>query len=131
RDYQEVTSYTITDELPVDPTAAGNAPYFIARLAGDREADSRQFSSAELWVQYLYWFLNHVNKGSTVLIDEPEAFIADYGHRALADELARYAIARDLQIVVATHSPSILSRFPLRHIRMCCRLDGLIRVEPP
>ncbi|NIL59968.1 ATP-binding protein [Salinispora arenicola] len=66
------------------------------------------------------------------MLDEPESFLALRGHRPFMDEVARRALERKLQLVVATHSPQVLSRFPISNIRMCMRgSSGRIRVVEP
>ncbi len=90
-------------------------------------------SHGELWVHYvLTWFLhNEAAKEDLVLLDEPEAFLAARAQRPFIDEVARQAFIKRVQLVVATHAPEILTRFPLNNIRMCIPDNGGIRVITP
>ena len=105
---------------------------FITAESGAKVLDNTTMSQGELWVYYMHWFLrNEVDTGGLALIDEPEAFIAARGRRPFIDHIARQALSRRLQLVVGTHSPEILSRFPLANIRMCIPGDNGIRVISP
>nr|BFE64989.1 hypothetical protein GCM10020063_095150 [Dactylosporangium thailandense] len=130
RSYDRVTVYTFPTESADDLGHDYPIPLVFAEHGG-KVIDSSKMSTGELWVHYLLWFLREAEEGTFVLIDEPEAFIASRGHRALADEIARYCLRKDLQLLVATHSPDILSRFPLSHVRMCIRSSEKIEIVRP
>ncbi|MER7269225.1 hypothetical protein ABT344_13070 [Micromonospora carbonacea] len=106
-------------------------PYVTARVA-EREFDSTSFSLGELWVYQVLWEQGRMNPGCMFMLDEPESFLALRGHRPFVDEVARRALKDQLQLVVATHSPQVFSRFPLTNVRMCVRGSrGKIRVVEP
>ncbi|MFF5074641.1 ATP-dependent endonuclease [Micromonospora olivasterospora] len=128
RQYDRVTVYRVSTDV-LDGWDYPIPVAFAER--GQRTLNSSKMSAGELWVHYLFWFLRTVNEGSLVLIDEPEAFISPRGQRALVDEIARYCLARKLQLVVATHSSEILSRIPLGNIRMCVSSVDKVRVVTP
>ncbi len=94
--------------------------------------DSTKLSLGEFWVHQVFWELDQLAPGSLFLLDEPESFLSVRGHRPFIDEVARRCLERDLQLVVATHSPELLSRFAMQDIRMCMRgSSGKIRVVQP
>ncbi len=106
------------------------APYIIATENG-RTFDSTKMSLGELWTHWIRWEQQRWAR-STFMLDEPEAFLAARGHRPLIDEVARIALAQDQQILVATHSSGVLSRFPVANMRMCLRGSaGKIRIVRP
>ncbi|MGD0373180.1 MAG: hypothetical protein ABSB01_01145 [Streptosporangiaceae bacterium] len=106
-------------------------PFFSAVL-GSKTFDNTTMSQGELWVHYVSWFLEHeVSKGELALLDEPEAFLAARGRRPFIDYVAHQALRRDLQVIIGTHSPEVLSRFPLANIRMCIPGGSGIQVLTP
>lgn len=53
-------------------------------------------------------------RGSTILIEQPELHLHPEAQAALADELYGLAVARDLRLVIETHSEHLLLRFQRR-----------------
>jgi hypothetical protein len=129
RTYEKITlrSACIDDGNPDDI----HIP-FITGVLGSRSLDNTAMSQGELWVHYVSWFLeNELNEGGLALIDEPEAFLAARGRRPFIDHVAYHALRRHLQIIVGTHSPEVISRFPLENIRMCIPgKDGISVLKP-
>lgn len=106
-------------------------PFISARL-GSKVLDNYLMSQGELWVHYIGWFLEHEeDKGHLALIDEPESFLSTQGRRAFIDQIAWSALRSNRQVVIGTHSPEILSRFPLASIRMCIPIDSGIQIRAP
>jgi hypothetical protein len=117
-----------------DPESKSGAyvPYITASLGG-QVLESSMMSQGELWTHYvLNWFLeNDVKKGHLALLDEPEAFLAARAQRPFIDEVARQALSKSSQVIIATHSPEVLARFPLDNIRMCIASNEGIRIVKP
>ena len=106
-------------------------PFISARL-GSKTFDNTAMSQGELWVHYINWFLEfEKDKGHLALIDEPETFLAAQGRRPFIDHIARSALKNKRQVVIGTHSPEILSRFPLANVRMCLPGDSGTQVVTP
>jgi AAA domain, putative AbiEii toxin, Type IV TA system len=127
RRYDSVTIRAVpTDEEGV------RAPYIVA-TNGDRFIDTAMMSQGELWVHYiLNWLLRvTVQPGHLVLLDEPEAFLSIRALRPFIDEIARIALSKNLQIIIGTHNPEVLARFPPDHVHMCIRSTEGIRVIKP
>lgn len=106
---------------------------YVKAILNSKDFDSASMSQGELWVHYvLSWLLQgNAREANLVLLDEPEAFLATLAHRPFIDEVARKALLKRLQLVVATHSPDVLARFPLDSIRMCVQVDNRIRIIEP
>jgi len=129
RRFDSVMAYEVNLNSPTEEEYS--IPFFVAK-SGLNEVNGLEFSLGELWVSFLFWFLlRQAKAGSVVLIDEPEAFIAERGHRSLVDEIARIGLQRDLQIILATHSASMLSRFPVQKMRLFSGPAGMVTVTPP
>lgn len=105
-------------------------PYFHG-LYRSREIDISSMSNGELWVHYVNWWLHSIDKGNLTLIDEPETFLAARGRRPLIDQIAQHALRNEMQLMVATHSPEVLARFPIDKIRVCVMGENGIRVITP
>lgn len=106
-------------------------PCLYARL-GSRIFDNTMMSQGELWVHYINWFLEYEkDKGHLALIDEPESFLAAAGRRPFIDRIAQSALRSNRQVAIGTHSPEILSRFPLANIRMFIPSDSGIQIKVP
>lgn len=102
-------------------------PHIIAEAADGRQIDNLMMSLGELWTHWLLGWGFIDSDGYPRLLDEPESFLAQRGHRPLIDEVFRRCLEHDNQLVVATHSPQILSRFPLNNIRLCLSsADGIL-----
>ena len=124
------------DHIQIYSTSAEDvefyAPYVVA-FRGNSRIDSSMMSQGELWVHYvLSWLLDtEANPGDLLLLDEPESFLAPRAQRPFIDEMARQALANESQLIIGTHSPEVLARFPLDNIRMCINSDDGVRVIKP
>lgn len=58
--------------------------------------------------------LNHVPKGSTVILEQPEIHLHPKVQSGLADAITDIAETRDLQVIVESHSEHLLRRFQRR-----------------
>lgn len=125
RRYDSVTIQSVAVEL------SGYMATIYAKL-GSQVLSNLKMSQGELWVHHIKWFLEFdKNKGHLALIDEPESFLAAQGQRAFIDQIARSALRGDRQVVIGTHSPEMLSRFPLANIRICIPSDSGVQMITP
>jgi ABC-type molybdenum transport system ATPase subunit/photorepair protein PhrA len=131
RSYESVTVQTLLSDSEPNDYFEHLAPYVTVSENG-RIIDSTKLSLGELWVHQVFWGQDKLAPGCLFLLDEPESFLAVRGHRPFIDEVARRCLDRKLQLVVATHSPEMLSRFLVQDIRVCSRgPSGKIRVVHP
>ncbi|BCW07360.1 ABC transporter ATP-binding protein [Arthrobacter sp. NtRootA1] len=91
-------------------------PYFRV-VRGSHETGVWTMSASEFWVHYVIWHLRSADENEVVLIDEPETFLAQPGHRAFVDEIARLALETGCQVILATHSEVMIRRLPVEVIR--------------
>jgi len=104
----------------------------ISAMIGMKTFDNTAMSQAELWAYFVHWVLeDQIHRGGLALLDELETSLAPRGQRFFIDHVARIAVRNRLQLIVATHSPEMLSRFPLANIRMCLPEDSGIRIRVP
>lgn len=135
RNYSSATVRTVVLDEILDQNGdrdAWFAPYVVADENG-RHVTSTAMSLGETWVHQAIWEIAQLEPGCLLAVDEPESFLATKGHRPFIDEIARRSLELDLQLVVATHSPEVLARFPIENIRMCIREagDGRVRIIQP
>ncbi|MCO1618778.1 ATP-binding protein [Micromonospora sp. CPM1] len=132
RRYESVLVQTLLLDEGLDDNSWYSQGPFVTAVTEIGETDSTKFSLGELWVHQALWEQRRLQAGCLFMLDEPESFLALRGHRAFVDEVARRALEQKLQLVVATHSPQVLSRFPAANVRMCVRGSaGRIRVLVP
>jgi hypothetical protein len=130
REYKQIWIY------PEDMNEEEDRGVYIPYIKADTDRgtiDVSMMSQGELWVNYvLNWFLDDdIAQEGLALLDEPEAFLAARAQRPFVDQVARQALAKNLQIIVATHSPEVLARFPLENLLMCVAgNDGIHLIKP-
>ncbi|WP_194822071.1 ATP-dependent endonuclease [Micromonospora sp. S-DT3-3-22] len=123
RTYDSIRMQTILLDGSDDGQWFSQGPYVTA-VSDGVVADNTTFSLGELWVYRVLWELERLQPGCLFMMDEPESFLALRGHRPLVDEVARRALGGNLQLLIATHSPQVLSRFPVASVRVCVRGPG-------
>ncbi len=92
---------------------------------------NKTMSYAELWVHHCLGAFRSPCSDDVLLIDEPERGLAARGQGPLVAELARLALANDVQAVLATNSRDILARVPPELIRVLTLTASGIRVVKP
>lgn len=113
-------------ELELD---GGITPYFIVETLGAKYG-TETMGMGEASAHYLVWLLRAI-RDSVVLIEEPETYLSPRSQVNLVDFLAYLSAECGLWIILSTHSPSVLSKIPLDHIRILCRLrDDVALVKP-
>ncbi|MEO7494419.1 MAG: AAA family ATPase [Massilia sp.] len=81
---------------------------FFQVVVNDVSYDSRTMGFGELCGCYLLWRLNRANKGTIILLDEPDSHLSPLSRRALIDAMAILAKERQLWIGFTTHSIELL-----------------------
>lgn len=104
-------------------TSDQHFPYFRIVLQDD-ERGVWTMSASEFWVHYVLWHLATATEEEIVLIDEPETFLAQPGHQAFLDEIARLALERGCQVILATHAESMIRRMPPSVVRLVSSTAG-------
>lgn len=133
RSYKDIWIYSEYMDIGKNPEGPGTYVPYIRANTERGEIDISMMSQGELWVNYvLNWFLDDdIEEDSLALLDEPEAFLAARAQRPFIDQVARQALAKNLQIIIATHSPEVLVRFPLENLLMCVTSNDGVRLIKP
>lgn len=116
-DLEELLSKLLTD-FTIKLSATSNPPYVLERMnSSERVTSTSQLSSGEAQLLTValdaltvaaIWDLDQ-NDGGVLLIDEPDAHIHPDLQVRFADFLTEIAIKYNTQIIVATHSTTLLS----------------------
>ncbi|MEQ4917061.1 AAA family ATPase [Klebsiella quasipneumoniae] len=85
--------------------------------------------SGEFAVSILVHKLIDCNKASLILLDEPEVSLHPAAQRNLMSFLSEQALKKKHQIVISTHSSSIVKDLPKEAIKLFCLNDKLGKVE--
>ncbi|BDT94214.1 hypothetical protein IFM12275_41900 [Nocardia sputorum] len=131
RAYKSVTIYGAPDDIS-EYNNGIFCPYVVAETLEGTLVDSTRMGHGELWFHWLIGThrLNHGDK-SPHLVDEPETYISPRGHRQLMNELIVQSLRNRRQLIIATHSPAMVSSVPTSNIRMCVGRAPNIRVIIP
>jgi len=92
---------------------------FLQAERDSRVVDASTMSSSEFWVHFVIWHVYWAGTNEVVLIDEPETFLAQPGHRAFVDAITRMALESECQVIFATHSETMIRSLPpelVRHV---------------
>lgn len=100
-------------------------PFFVATCDGI-DYDSRSMGLGELIALFVLWYLDQVEPGSFVCIEEPETALSPMSQQRLMTHLASECISKGLWCFVTTHSPAILTHIDREHIRLVSRLQGKV-----
>lgn len=100
RDYSKITVYEI-DSMAEDEVAI---PFFEVRTR-DSIYNSVTMGRGELNLIYIIWFLWYVGRGAVLLIEEPEAHLAQFSQNRLLTAFAAIRDQRNLQLVLSSHYP--------------------------
>lgn len=85
--------------------------------------------SGEFAVSILVHKLIDCNKASLILLDEPEVSLHPAAQRNLMSFLSEQALKKKHQIVISTHSSSIVKDLPKEAIKLFCLNDKLGKVD--
>lgn len=74
--------------------------------------------SGEMSASILVYNVLNAQKNSLILLDEPEVSLHPLAQEKLREFLLEQALAKDLQIIVSTHSPSFVNGLPKEAIKV-------------
>jgi predicted ATPase len=120
KDYSDVRVYELDEFDPI-------RPYFLV-TAGEVQYGSETMGLGEMALFCLYWFLQRCAPRSILLIEEPETFLSHKSQITVLNLLAKYSTTNKVWVVLTTHSPGIVTRIPLRHIRLMFREGASVRI---
>ncbi len=97
---------------------------FCRVIENDHHYDSITMSLGEISLFNIFWKVSQAPKGSLIIIEEPESFIAPSSQAALMDYLVSISVGRKLSLIVASHSPTIVSPLHSNEVSFFARMPG-------
>ncbi len=125
KQYDSVEVFEVADFDDADPI-----PFFRVKCRG-ASYTSLSMGLGELSVHLLLWQLGRAAPLSVVLLEEPETFVAPFSQEALLNVIARASAEKKLWTIFTTHSPSLLNRVPLEHIRLVTSDGSTATIQTP
>lgn len=110
--------------------AHGNMPYYRVSV-GDVDYDSRGMGTGEHFLLYLFGSIKNLEKGSILIVEEPETYISISSQERLLNYLAKQIAEKGITVILTTHSPYILKQIKNENIRMVSRLNNMVNVSTP
>jgi predicted ATPase len=92
--------------------------------------DSRTMSLGEMSVFTIFWALNHAEKGSLVLLEEPETYLSPVSQGALMDYIASVCVQKQITLIFTTHSPQMFARLTSDQVRFAYRTPNGATLAP-
>lgn len=102
-------------------------PYFRFTVDGVTYG-SETMGQGELSLMLVLWVLLSLPSNAIVLLEEPETHVSPRSQQHMMNVLAQAASERGAWVIVTTHSPTVISRVPTKHIRLMTRVDDRIEV---
>ena len=118
KSYTEILMYEIADYAGFE-----RFPYFQATSAGVSYG-SEGMGRGELSLLLTYWTLRDLKKDSILILEEPETHVSPASQESLMNVVAKFSDEMGIWVVVATHSPTIISRVLREHLKLLVRVAG-------
>ncbi|XKK34422.1 AAA family ATPase [Bacillus sp. A17A.1] len=127
-----IVGKTYLSTLSYDMEELGyQVPYFKVSLSDDISYGSEAMGLGELSVHYIMWQLKRLERNSILLLEEPETYLSVKAQIQLLNVLAKYSEEKRMWIILTTHSPSILSRIPPKHVRFVSKTREKVKITTP
>ena len=113
-----------------DMDVSENIPYCKVFMDGV-EYDSRSMGSGEHFLIYLFLCIKNIEKGSILIIEEPETYISIASQLHFIDYLAKQMAEKGITVILTTHSPYILKQIKNDNIRIVNRVRNSVSIMVP
>ncbi|MFF2157252.1 ATP-dependent endonuclease [Paenibacillus chitinolyticus] len=105
-------------------------PYFKVQSSG-KTYGIETMGLGEVAIHYIIWQLYRASKNSIILLEEPEAYLAPKSQEALINIIAKLSQEKGISVILTTHSPEVLKRIPIEHVRLLARVGPSVRIITP
>lgn len=112
KSYSEIMIYEIDNFAGYDVL-----PYFKV-ISNGISYTSELMGLGEYSLFHLYWLINHMEKLSILLIEEPECFIYPRSQQYLMNLLAKISSKKKIWCLLTTHSPQVLKKIHFSNINI-------------
>ena len=117
RDYGKVTVYEVEIE-------GGLVAPFFEVTYGSVKYDATQMGAGEYAALFLWWTLSNAQKGSIILIEEPETFLSVLNQESLLNFLVKIIEKNKHCAIMTSHSGNLLQAMPAGSVRYLSRSGG-------
>jgi predicted ATPase len=125
RSYSQVKIYEVEVE------AGLIAPFFKISY-GDQKYDATQMGTGEYAGLFLWWTLSSSEKGSIILIEEPETFLSNLNQESVLKFLVAIIEKKNLCLIMTSHSGHMLHNMPVDSVQFLQRSGpNSVIVEDP
>lgn len=105
-------------------------PYF--RITSDGLTySSDRMGFGEICLITLFWVLRSLPRDSIFVLEEPETHVSPKSQQAIMDVVARACVEKHVQLIVTTHSPTVIQHFPSANIWRLVRTGAKSTVLTP
>lgn len=118
KEYEKCEIYEITDYEDLE-----RFPYFRVTSQGSTYG-SEGMGRGELALLLTYWTLLDMRRCSILVLEEPETHVSPMSQDRLMNVVAKFCDEKAIWVIAATHSPAIVRRIPVSHIRLLTRGTG-------
>ena len=108
----------------------GSIPYCRVSVGGINY-DSRGMGSGEHFLAYLFGSIKSIEKGSILIVEEPETYVSISSQERFLNYLAKQIAEKGITVILTTHSPYILKQIRNENIRMVSRLSNRVNISVP
>lgn len=108
----------------------GSIPYYRVSVGGVNY-DSRCMGSGEHFLFYLFGSIKSIEKGSILIVEEPETYVSISSQERLLNYLAKQIADKGITVILTTHSPYILKQIRNENIRMVSRVNNMVNISMP
>lgn len=108
----------------------GSIPYYRVSVGGVNY-DSRGMGSGEHFLFYLFGSIKSIEKGSILIVEEPETYVSISSQERLLNYLAKQIADKGITVILTTHSPYILKQIRNENIRMVSRVNNMVNISVP
>lgn len=115
----------------LEETDGAKAIPFCKATVDDIEYDSRSMGSGEHFLFYLFWRIKNIEKGTILIIEEPETYISISSQVHFVDYLAKQMAEKGVTVILTTHSPYILKQIKNENICIVNRVRNSVSIMIP
>ena len=105
-------------------------PYYRVSVGGVNY-DSRGMGSGEHFLFYLFGSIKSIEKGSILIVEEPETYVSISSQERFLNYLAKQIAEKGITVILTTHSPYILKQIRNENIRMVSRVNNMVNISVP
>lgn len=105
-------------------------PYYRVSVGGV-DYDSRGMGSGEHFLAYLFGSIKSIEKGSILIVEEPETYVSISSQERFLNYLAKQIAEKGITVILTTHSPYILKQIRNENIRMVSRVNNMVDISVP